>query len=73
MVKLTKRHGEEGKVAIRKHRRDALTMLSDLSKEGEVSEDEADRARKKAEDLIADKVKEVDRIVAEREGDIMAV
>ena len=73
MVKLTKRHGEEGKVAIRKHRRDALAMLSDLAKEGEVSEDEAERARKKAEDLIAEKTKEVDRVVAEREGDIMAV
>jgi len=73
MVKLTKRHGEESKVAIRKHRRDALSMLADLAKEGEVSEDQAERARKKAEDLIADKTKEVDRIVAEREGDIMAV
>jgi ribosome recycling factor len=73
MVKMTKRHGEEGKVTVRKHRRDAMSLLNDLQKEGEVSEDEADRARKKVEEVVADKVKEVDKIVAERESDIMEV
>ncbi|MBW2526209.1 MAG: ribosome recycling factor [Deltaproteobacteria bacterium] len=73
MVKLTKRAGEDGKVAVRKHRRDAMSMLSDLQKEGEVSEDAADRARKKVEDIVGDKVKEVDQAVADREKDIMAV
>ena len=73
MVKMTKRHGEEGKVTVRKHRRDVMSLLNDLQKEGEVSEDEADRARKKVEEVVADKVKEVDKIVAERESDIMEV
>jgi len=73
MVKLTKRAGEEGKVAIRKHRRDAMSMLGDLRKEGEVSEDDADRAKKKTEDIVAEKIKEVDQAVADREKDIMAV
>jgi ribosome recycling factor len=73
MVKMTKRAGEEGKVTVRKHRRDAMTMLGDLQKEGEVSEDDADRARKKVEDIVAEKVKEVDQAVADREKDIMEV
>jgi ribosome recycling factor len=73
MVKMTKRAAEDGKVALRKHRRDAMTMLGDLQKEGEVSEDNADRARKKVEDVVADKVKEVDQAVADREKDIMEV
>lgn len=73
MVKLTKRAGEDGKVAVRKHRRDAMSMLADLQKEGEVSEDAADRARKKVEDIVADKIKEVDQAVADREKEIMAV
>lgn len=73
MVKLTKRAGEEGKVAIRKHRRDAMTMLNDLQKEGEVSEDDAERARKKVEEVVTEKVKDVDRVVGEREKDIMEV
>lgn len=73
MVKLTKRAAEEGKVAIRKHRRDAMTMLNDLQKEGEVSEDDAERARKKVEEVVTEKVKDVDRVVGEREKDIMEV
>jgi ribosome recycling factor len=73
MVKQTKRHGEEGKVAIRKHRRDALALLTELADEGEVSEDDAERARKKVEDLITERNKEIDRIVTEREKDIMEV
>lgn len=73
MVKLTKRSGEDAKVAIRKHRRDGLTLLDELEQEGEVGADDADRGRKKVEELIAEWVKKVDGIVAEREKDIMEV
>ena len=73
MVKLCKRNGEEGKVAIRKHRRDAMDMLSEAQKEGEISEDEADRARKKVEEIVSAQVKQVDTIVGEREATIMEV
>jgi ribosome recycling factor len=73
MVKLTKRSGEDAKIAIRKHRRDAIDMIDELVKEGEVSEDDADRGKKKLEDVVADSVKKVDKIVAERESQIMEV
>jgi len=73
MVKLTKRAGEDGKVAVRKHRRDALSMLDEMVAEGEVSEDEATRARKKVEDTVTERTKEVDKIVADKEKDIMEV
>jgi ribosome recycling factor len=73
MVKLTKRSGEEAKIAIRKHRRDALDMLADATKDGDISEDDGERAKKKVEEVVADAVKEVDKIVADRESQIMEV
>jgi ribosome recycling factor len=73
MVKLTKRNGEEAKIAIRMHRRDAMDMLAELTKDGEVSEDDAERGKKKVEDVVADSVKSVDKIVEERDSQIMEV
>ncbi|MCC6524831.1 MAG: ribosome recycling factor [Polyangiaceae bacterium] len=73
MVKLTKRSGEDAKVAIRKLRRESLQLLDELAAEGEVGQDDADRGAKKVEDLIAEWVKKVDGLVADREKDIMEV
>jgi ribosome recycling factor len=73
MVKLTKKNGEEAKIAIRKHRRDAMDMLTDATKDGDISEDEQDRGKKKVEEIVSDGVKAVDKIVSERESQIMEV
>jgi ribosome recycling factor len=73
MVKLTKKHGEESKVAVRKHRRDAHEILDTLEKDGDVSGDEADRARKKVDDTVAEGVKLIDTVVATKEKDILEV
>jgi ribosome recycling factor len=73
MVKLTKKNGEECKVAIRKHRRDANEMIDELDKGGDVSGDDADRAKKKVEEVVAEAVKHVDTIVAAKEKEILEV
>jgi ribosome recycling factor len=73
MVKLAKKHGEDAKVAIRKHRRDAMDMLSEATKEGEIGEDDGERAKKKVEEVVAARVKKVDEIVTDKEADIMQV
>jgi ribosome recycling factor len=73
MVKLTKKNGEECKVAIRKHRRDANEMIDQLDNDGEVGGDDADRARKKVEDVVAEGIKQVDAVVAAKEKDVMEV
>ncbi len=73
MVKLTKKHGEECKVAVRKHRRDANEMIESLDKDGEVSGDDADRALKKVEDIVHEGVTAVDQIIATKEKEILAV
>jgi ribosome recycling factor len=73
MVKLIRKNGEECKVAIRKHRRDALEMLDQLENDGEMSGDDADRGRKKVEDVIAELIKQVDTVVAGKEKDVLEV
>lgn len=73
MVKLTKKYGEECKVAIRKHRRDANEMIEALDKDGDVTRDDADRAKKKVDDLVAEGTKHIDTIIASKEKDILEV
>jgi ribosome recycling factor len=73
MVKLTKKHGEECKVAVRKHRRDANEMIETLDKDGEVGGDEADRALKKVEEVVAEGIKQIDQVIAAKEKDILEV
>ena len=62
-----------GKVAARKHRRDANEMIDALDKDGEVSGDDADRAKKKVEEVVADAIKHVDTIIAAKEKEILEV
>jgi ribosome recycling factor len=73
LVKLARKYGEECKVAIRKARHDAKDMLSGLQTEGEVSEDDADRAQKKVEEVVQDGTARADDIVSRKEKDILEV
>lgn len=73
LVKVAKKHGEECKVAIRKARHEALDMLTEIKNGGEASEDDVDRAKKKAEDIVHEASAGVDHIIASKEKDILAV
>lgn len=71
--KLAKKAGEEGKVAIRKHRHDAREMLSALESDGEAGKDDVDRALKKVDELVQAGGQHVDEMVAKKEKDIMEI
>lgn len=73
MIKLTKKFGEESKVAIRKYLRDANEMIEQLGSEEQISEDDAVQARKKIEDLAAEGGKKMNALVAAKEMEILAV
>ncbi|UQA63419.1 ribosome recycling factor [Polyangium aurulentum] len=73
MVKLSRKYGEEAKVAVRKHRRDANEMIDTLDQGGDVSGDDAERAKKKVEDIVAEGIKQVDTIITAKEKDILEV
>jgi ribosome recycling factor len=72
-VKIAKKYGEECKVTIRKARHDALDMLGQIETDGEASADDVDRAKRKAEETVADGVKQVDATVSHKEKDILEV
>ena len=72
-AKIAKKYGEECKVAIRKARHDALDMFNEIDEAGDASTDDVERAKKKAEDTVADAGKQVDTIVGQKEKDIMEV
>lgn len=73
LVKVARDHGEMCKVAIRAARRDAKDIIEDLKKEGEVGEDEAERALKELEVIVQKGTSDADDIVDRKEKDVMAI
>lgn len=73
LVKTVRKYAEECKVAIRKHRRDANEMVDQLDKDGEISQDDADRGKKKIEEVVAEGTKLVDTVIAGKEKDLLEV
>jgi ribosome recycling factor len=73
LVKVAKKHGVECKVSIRKTRHEALDLLSEIKEGGDASEDDVERAKKKAEEIVAEASQSVDQIIASKEKEILAV
>jgi len=64
---------EDGRVAVRNIRRDALSQLKDLVKEKEISEDDERRAADDIQELTDKFVAEIEVAVKQKEADLMAV
>lgn len=73
LIKVVRHEGENAKVAIRNLRRDANTHLKDALKKKEVSEDEERRTQDEVQKLTDRFVAEVDKLLADKEKDLMAV
>jgi ribosome recycling factor len=73
MTKIVKHEGEAAKVAVRNIRRDAITHLKDLLKKSEVSEDQEKRAEEEIQKLTDKAIADIDRLVAEKEKELMVV
>jgi ribosome recycling factor len=73
LVKVARKNAEECRVAIRKARHEALDMLNEVKKDGGASEDDVERAKKKAEEVVADGVQGVETIVHAKEKDILEI
>ena len=73
LIKVVKHEGENAKVAIRNLRRDAIAHLKDALKKHEIPEDEERRAQDDVQKLTDKYVAEVDKLLAEKEKDLMAV
>jgi len=73
LVKLVKKFAEEGKIAIRNVRRDAIEHLKKSEKEEHFSEDERKRAEQDAQKMTDKFIKDVDALVGHKEKEIMEV
>ena len=71
--KLVHREGEDAKVAIRNIRRDAIQHLKALLTDGELGEDQEKRAQDEVQKMTDKAIADIDRLVAEKEKDLMAV
>lgn len=73
LIKVVKHEGENAKVAIRNLRRDANNHLKDALKKKEVAEDEERRAQDDIQKLTDKYVAEVDKMLAQKETELMAI
>ncbi|NPA49688.1 MAG: ribosome recycling factor [Thermodesulfobacteria bacterium] len=73
LVKMVRKMAEEARVAIRNIRRDILDDLKELKKEGEISEDEFYRAQDQLQKITDEYIGKVEKILEQKEKDIMTV
>ena len=73
LVKVVRKHAEEGRVAIRNIRRDHKDKVEQLEKNGKVSEDDRRRAVDELQKLTDRFTKEIDSLLAAKEAEIMEV
>ncbi|MBI5571748.1 MAG: ribosome recycling factor [Desulfomonile tiedjei] len=73
LVKVVRKMGEEFKVQVRNHRRDANELLKEMKKEKQISEDELHRAQETVQKATDEFITKVDGIMAEKEAEIMEI
>jgi ribosome recycling factor len=73
LTKLVRSECENGRVAIRNVRRDAITQLKDLLKAKDVSEDDESKATEDIQKMTDKSVAEIDKMMAAKEAEVMAV
>jgi ribosome recycling factor len=73
LIKVVKHEGENAKVAIRNLRRDAIHHLKELLKNKAIPEDQERRAEDETQKLTDRYVAEVDKLLQQKEADLMQV
>ena len=73
LTKVVKGEAENARVAVRNIRRDANTALKELLKQKAVSEDDERRAQEDIQKLTDRYISEIDKALAAKEADLMAV
>ncbi|MCI6373797.1 MAG: ribosome recycling factor [Clostridiales bacterium] len=73
LTKLVRKTAEESKVAVRAIRRDAVDQVKKLKKNSEITEDDQKKAEEAIQKLTDANIKDVDKITADKEKEIMEV
>lgn len=73
LTKVVRHEGEDAKVAVRNIRRDANEHAKKLLKDKEIGEDDERRSLDEVQKLTDRTIAEIDRLIAAKEAEIMAV
>jgi ribosome recycling factor len=72
-VKVVKNMAEDGRIAVRNVRRDARKIFETAKKDGDISQDELDRAEKELEQLTQATVDTIDKAFTRKEHELLEV
>ena len=73
LVKQAKHRGEESKIALRNHRRDANELLKELEKDKEISQDDLKRDLEKVQAELDAAIAKVDQMIVTKEKEILEI
>lgn len=73
MVKIVRKIAEDGRVAIRHSRREAIDALKKLQKDSKLTEDELEQAEKDVQKLTDDYTSKIDKAMEAKEAELMKV
>jgi ribosome recycling factor len=73
LIKVVRHEGENARVAVRNVRRDAIHQLKELLKQKKVAEDDERRAQDEIQKLTDRHIAEIDKLLQQKEADLMAV
>ena len=73
LTKQVRKYGEEGKVALRNIRRDAMDDIKKKTKKSELTEDDQKALEKELQELTDKRCKDIDDLTAKKEKELMAV
>ena len=73
LIKVVQHEAENARIAVRNIRRDANEHLKNLLKDHAVAEDDERRAQDDVQKLTDRFIAEIDRILAAKEADLMAI
>ena len=73
LTKQVRKYGEEGKVALRNIRRDAMDDIKKKTKKSELTEDDQKKLEKELQEMTDKRCKDIDDLTAKKEKELMAV
>ncbi len=73
LTRIVRKGAEDAKVACRNIRRDVMEQFKKMKKENELTEDDQRKAEEETQKVTDAAIKEIDRIAAEKEKEIMSV
>ena len=73
LIKVVRHEAENARVAVRNQRRDAMTSLKEGLKKSEISENDERRAQDDVQKLTDRSIAEIDKLLQQKEAELLAV